>query len=468
MGGTTTATFGSGGAITVNSVTVTSSTAASLNVTISPTAAVGTYTLGMTTGAQVVQANFTVNASSAAIASITPSSEPQGFGAVSLVVTGSGTHFANGTTTAGITGGVTVNSVVVSSLTSATVNVTVPASATVGAQTVTMSTGGEVVTGTFTVTAGTPQITLLNPSSGNEGATLSVAATGLYTHFGPTSVATFSGTGITVNSTTASDATDAVVNITIAANASLGPRNVTITTGSEIASITGQFTVQSGVATITTNPTTAMEGQSFTLMVTGSFTHFVQGTTTISFANGYATVGTVSVSGPTLLSVPVTISDGAPVGATTVTATTGTEVASTTLNVAAGIPGITIISPNVGTPNSTATVTVTSQFTNFVQGTTQASFGPNIKVSGGPSGGFGTVTVTSPTSFTATLVIATGATLGAQTVQVQTGTQTLSVPSGFTVQNASTTPPAVLVTTPVYQATGVPVNTLIQVELTSR
>ena len=48
-------------------------------------------------------------------------------------------------------------------------------------------------------------------------------------------------------------------------------------------------------------------------------------------------------------------------------------------------------------------MTVTSQFTNFVQGTTQASFGPNIKVSGGPSGGFGTVTVTSPTSFTATL-----------------------------------------------------------------
>ena len=466
VNGTTTATFGSGGAIMVNSVTVASSTAASLNVTISPTAAVGTYTLGMTTGTQVVQASFTVTASSAAIASIAPSSEPQGFGAVALVLTGSGTHFANGTTAAGITGGVTVNSVVVSSLTSATVNVTVPASATVGAQTVTMTTGGEVVTGTFTVTAGTPQITLLNPSSGNEGATLSVAVAGLYTHFGPTSVATFSGTGITVNSTTASDATDAVLNITIAANASLGPRNVTITTGTEVASITGRFTVQSGVATITTNPTTAMQGQSFTLMVNGSFTHFVQGTTTISFANGYATVGTVSVSGPALLSVPVTVSTAAPVGTTTVYATTGTEVASATFNIAAGIPGITIISPNVGTPNSTATVTVTSQFTNFVQGTTQASFGPNIKVSGGPSGGFGTVTVTSPTSFTATLVIATGATLGSQTVQVKTGTQTLSVASGFTVQNASTTPPAVLLTTPVYSATGVPVNTLIQVEFT--
>jgi hypothetical protein len=420
----------------------------------------------MTTGTQIVQANFTVSASSASISSIAPSSEPQGFGAVSLVVTGSGTHFANGTTTAGITGGITVNSVVVSSLTSATVNVTVSASATAGAQTVTLTTGGEVVTGTFTVTAGTPQITLLNPSSGNEGATLSVTVTGLYTHFGPTSVGSFSGTGITVNSTTASDATDAVLNITIAANASLGPRNVTITTGAEVASITGQFSVQSGVATITTNPTTAMQGQSFTLMVNGSFTHFVQGTTTISLAGGYATVGTVSVSGPTLLSVPVTISDGAPVGPTTVSATTGTEVASATFNIAAGIPGITIISPNVGTPNSTATVTVTSQFTNFVQGTTQASFGPNIKVSGGPSGGFGTVTVTSPTSFTATLVIATGATLGAQTVQVKTGTQTLSVTSGFNVQNASTTPPAVLQTTPVIGATGVPVNALIQVEFT--
>ncbi len=465
VNGTTTATFGTG-TITVNSVTVSSSTAASLNVTISPTAAVGVYTLGMTTGAQLVQANFTVNASSAAIASIAPSSEPQGFGAVALVVTGSGTHFANGTTTASITGGITVNSVVVSSLTSATVNVSVPSSATVGGQTVTLTTGGEVVTGTFTVTAGAPQLTLLNPSTANQATTLSVAVTGLYTHFGSTSVGSFSGTGITVNSTTATDATDAVLNITVAANASLGPRNVTITTGAEVASITGGFTVQSGVATIITNPTTAMQGQSFTLMVTGSFTHFVAGTTTITFADGYATVGTVSVSGPTLLSVPVTLSTAAPVGATTVSATTGTEVASATFNIAAGIPAITIISPNVGPPNSTTTVTVTSQFTNFVEGTTQASFGPNIQVSGGPSGGFGTVTVTSPTSFTATLAIASGATLGTQTVQVKTGTQTLSVANGFTVQNTSTTPPAVLLTTPVYGATGVPVNTLIEVEFT--
>jgi hypothetical protein len=465
VNGTTTATFGTG-TITVNSVTVSSSTAASLNVTISPTAAVGVYTLGMTTGAQLVQANFTVNASSAAIASIAPSSEPQGFGAVALVVTGSGTHFANGTTTASITGGITVNSVVVGSLTSATVNVSVPSSATVAAQTVTLTTGGEVVTGTFTVTAGAPQLTLLNPSAGNQATTLSVAVTGLYTHFGSTSVGSFSGTGITVNSTTATDATDAVLNITVAANASLGPRNVTITTGAEVASITGGFTVQSGVATIITNPTTAMQGQSFTLMVTGSFTHFVAGTTTITFAEGYATVGTVSVSGPTLLSVPVTLSTAAPVGATTVSATTGTEVASATFNIAAGIPAITIISPNVGPPNSTTTVTVTSQFTDFVEGTTQASFGPNIQVSGGPSGGFGTVTVTSPTSFTATLAIASGATLGTQTVQVKTGTQTLSVANGFTVQNTSTTPPAVLLTTPVYGATGVPVNTLIEVEFT--
>ena len=465
VNGSTTATFGTG-TIAINSVTVTSSTAASVNVTISPTAAVGVYTLGMTTGAQLVQASFTVNASSATVASIAPSSEPQGFGAVALVVTGSGTHFASGTTTASITGGITVNSVVVSSLVSATVNVSVPSSATVGAQTVTLTTGGEVVTGTFTVTAGAPQLTLLNPSTANQATTLSVAVTGLYTHFGPTSVGNFSGTGITVNSTTATDATDAVLNITVAANASLGPRNVTITTGAEVASITGGFTVQSGVATIITNPTTAMQGQSFTLMVTGSFTHFVAGTTTITFTNGYATVGTVSVSGPTLLSVPVTLSTAAPVGATTVSATTGTEVASATFNIAAGIPAITIISPNVGPPNSTTTVTVTSQFTSFVEGTTQASFGPNIQVSGGPSGGFGTVTVTSPTSFTATLAIASGATLGTRAVQVQTGAQTLSVANGFTVQNTSTTPPAVLLTTPVYGATGVPVNTLIEVEFT--
>ena len=465
MNGTTTATFGTTGAITVNSVSVTNSITASLNITISPTATVGPYTLVMTTGAQMVQATFNVTASTASISSITPSSEPQNAGAVSLLVAGSGTHFGT-TTTASITGGITVNSIVVNSAISATVNVSVPSSATVGPQTLTLTTGGEIVSGTLTITAGTPQITLLSPSAGNQGATLSVAVTGLYTHFGSTSVGSFSGTGITVNSTSVTDATDAILNITIAASASLGPRNVTITTGSEVASITGQFTVQPGIAAITTNPTTAMQGQSFTLMVNGTFTHFVQGTTTVSFAGGYATVGTVSVSGPTLLSVPVTVYTYAPVGPIGVTVTTGAEVASATFNITAGIPGITIISPNVGTPNSTPTVTVTSQFTNFVQGVTQASFGPNIQVSGGTAGGFGTVTVTSATSFTTQLTIPSGATLGAQTVQVTTGTQTLSVPNGFTVQNTSTTPPAVLLTTPVNNATGVPVNTLIQVEFT--
>ena len=52
---------------------------------------------------------------------------------------------------------------------------------------VTLTTGTEVVTKTaaFTVAAGTPVITTITPTSGQQGQTLDVAVTGLYTHFVP-------------------------------------------------------------------------------------------------------------------------------------------------------------------------------------------------------------------------------------------------------------------------------------------
>jgi hypothetical protein len=52
---------------------------------------------------------------------------------------------------------------------------------------------------------------------------------------------------------------------------------------------------------------------------------------------------------------------------------------------------------------------VAGSYTNFVQGATQASFGPGISVGGGTVGALGPVTVTSPTSATAHLSISASA-----------------------------------------------------------
>src|SRR5688572_20219801 len=63
-------------------------------------------------------------------------------------------------------------------------------------------------------------------------------------------------------------------------------------------------------------------------------------------------------------------------------------------------PGTLILSLNPGGAyqGQPLSVDITGQLTSFVQGTTQASFGPGISVGGAPEGGFGPVTVSGATS----------------------------------------------------------------------
>ncbi|MBI1789278.1 MAG: hypothetical protein HYR60_17225, partial [Acidobacteria bacterium] len=113
------------------------------------------------------------------------------------------------------------------------------------------NTGDNIYTTNVMLTPGAggiPAMTLVNPNTGQQGQTnLNVALTGQFTNFlNGTSVASFSGTGITVNSTTVSDATHATANISIAASATVGARNVTVTTGSQVVTLNSSFTVTAG------------------------------------------------------------------------------------------------------------------------------------------------------------------------------------------------------------------------------
>lgn len=77
-----------------------------------------------------------------------------------------------------------------------------------------------------------PTVTSVSPSSAGQGATndnLTVTGTGFISG-GPLATA-FSGTGITVNSTTFVNATTLTVNVTISGSAATGPRSVTVTNG---------------------------------------------------------------------------------------------------------------------------------------------------------------------------------------------------------------------------------------------
>jgi P pilus assembly chaperone PapD len=80
-----------------------------------------------------------------------------------------------------------------------------------------------------------PYIASTYPDAGAQGQTdLDVAITGTGTNFqNGVSAATFSGMGITVNSTTVISPTEAVANLDIDAGATLGPRDVNVVTGNE-------------------------------------------------------------------------------------------------------------------------------------------------------------------------------------------------------------------------------------------
>jgi hypothetical protein len=464
VNGTSSANFGSG--ITVNSLTVSSATAALANITISPTATLASRTVTVTTGSEVasITSGFTVLAGLPTVSAVTPATGHQGDTSLSVSITGQYTNFVNGTSAASFGSGITVNSFTVSSATSAVANITISDTATLGLHTVTVTTGSEVAsnTGLFTVIVGLPTLAAVNPPTGNQGDTnLNVSITGQFTNFvNGTSSASF-GAGITVNSLTVSSATAAVASITISPTATLASRTVTVTTGAEIASITGGFTVLAGTPSlVSATPGSAQAGATTSVVIDGAFTSFQQGVSTVSFGSG-VTVNSVTVANATQLSVNVSVDPNAYTGARDITVTTDTQTVTLSggFTVLPGTAVITQINSNIGTPNSTVTVTINGQYTNWGSATT-ASFGPGISVGGAAEGVSGPVTVNSATSLTATLNIDADADLGPRDVIVTTGTEIETVPAGFTVQPTTVSPPTVVSTSPGYYGT-VPINTSI-------
>ncbi len=222
-----------------------------------------------------------------------------------------------------------------------------------------------------------------------------------------------------------------------------------------------QVTCTTFIASVTLNSSSAHQGSAETITITGTNTSFGPATT-VNFGADI-TAGTVSVNGPGSASVPITIDNVAALGARNVTITTGAQVVTGTFTVVAGVPAVTLINANTIQPTQTESVTITGAFTNWAIGTTKASFGPGIAVGGAAAGAPGPVTVNSATSLTASLVTS-GASTGFRSVQVQTGTQTLTVNNGIFVGTCTATAPTVVSTSPLSGAMSVPLNALVQVQ----
>jgi RHS repeat-associated protein/uncharacterized repeat protein (TIGR01451 family) len=166
--GVSTAAIGSG--ITVNSLTVNSPISATAVISVDPSST-GTRSIVVTTGgeaaASISQLNITTG--TAELTLLTPPSAQPGTQNLSVSIAGLGTHFVQGTSVTSFGAGISVASFTVNSATSATAVLNIDPAATLGARTVTITTGSEVAAfnSGFNVVPAPPSVSL-NLTEGQE------------------------------------------------------------------------------------------------------------------------------------------------------------------------------------------------------------------------------------------------------------------------------------------------------------
>jgi RHS repeat-associated protein len=289
-------------------------------------------------------------------------------------------------------------------------------------------TSSNVVTATYTITPAVPTLATVAPSSGAQGATVTVTLTGTNFTSGGTSVLV-ANAGIQVGTVNFVSATQVTTTFTISPTAALGATNVTVTTsGGTSAAKTFTVTAPPVPTLATVAPSSGAQGATVTVTLTG--TNFISNGTTVKVVNTGITVGAVTFVSATQVTVPFTILPTAALGATNVTVTTsgGTSAAQVFTVTAPPAPTLTAVAPSSGTQGATVTVTLTG--TNFISnGTTVKVVNTGITV--------GAVTFVSATQVTVLFTILPTAALGATNVTVTTSGGT-SAAKTFTV----TAPPA--------------------------
>ena len=328
------------------------------------------------------------------------------------------------------------------------------------------STGGPettryVNTGTnIAVSASLPTVGLINPGDGPRGATLDVEITGSNTNFQGSSQLSFSGGGITVVSRSIRSATSLSARITVAPDAlPLGFRDVTVTTvlgpgTTETAVGVGSFNVKAALTeptVVSASPSVGFRGQTLNVTIRGVLTNFTSASKVLfcdfsCFSLGSAdpkiVVNSVAAADATTLVANITIAADAEIAYRNVAVFTGSEEATEEVTgpfliapPAVVIPILSSATPEFGVPGqANLIVTLAGQNTNFVNGTSVASFsGTGIVVN--------STTVTSPTTATADITILPGTSLGFRDIIVTTGGETAALLNGFNVTDTPTAQP---------------------------
>ena len=242
---TTAATVNPATGVTVNSVTVSDTTHATIEVSIAAGTAAGSRDITLKTGTEYATGEGLFVISPSSISGV--SNGAQGTVVPSVTVSGTGTHFQNGVTTVAFSGTGVTGEVTGASQTSATIKVYIQPTAAMTARSVTMATnlgalGTESITGgTFTVTSGLPTVTGVSPNSGTNDKPTSITITG--TNFTGTTVISIGA--VSVQSFTPPNSGGTQISAVIQSGLTVGPYDIRITNpvGTSAIVVADHFTV---------------------------------------------------------------------------------------------------------------------------------------------------------------------------------------------------------------------------------
>ena len=269
--------------------------------------------------------------------------------------------------------------------------------------------GGASNTVPFQVTSPQPPtLTSITTNYGTQGQTIQTTLTGTDFVVGATTV-TASGTGMTVGAVNVTSATSLTASFAIAATAIAGTRAVTVTTAIGTSNAV-TFTVFKVPTLSSVVPASGVQAATVAVTLTGA--DLIAGATAVAISGTAVTVGTVNVTNSTTLTTTLTIAADAAAGARGLTVTTGGGTSNAVTFTVFKVPMLSSVVPASGTLGATIAVTLTG--TDFVTGaTTVAIAGTAVTIA--------IVNVTSATTLSTTLTIASNAALGARGLTVITG-----------------------------------------------
>ena len=402
---------------------------------------------GITTAYIAAMFNAMSSTLGPAVVSASPINLPQSQ-TTTIVITGRKTNWRQGQTTVAFPdGGITVQSVTVTSPTTLTAVLTTAADAKLGFKSVVVTsklgTKSETAKGSNVVDVNAPitSATLLSVTPGNlsRGNTTDVVILGANTTWGSTSKVGL-GPGVKINSFKVVSPTEIDANVTIDPSAQIAFRTARVNTGTGSDVTSRALFIDIGALAIPVivglTPTAGHQGSTLDVAITGANTHFVAGSTHADFGTGVSVIS-LTVTDPTHATAHVTVAADSPLGFHDVFVTTGAESAALLrgffIDVSGAAGSLVSVTPGTVMQGGSTVVTIHGSNTLF-DVTATVSFGDGITVVN--------TTVIDPTDIAVTIVAAPDAPLGPHDVTVTTGTDIQTLPGGLTV--AISTPPQVV------------------------